>query len=168
MFIKNKVLFSGISNGKGVELIQNLSLTNTGFVLQRITDGEIVGSIYELKDGENEHMFVEVENPVQTLEADTIFMKDNTIIAGVVNELGFELCLSKSKNNETLYTGKKFIRIHDGQEMGNIIYLGIDHSYTGDKVGRVDKPQYYVEVEDVFNKEIMGDDQIEESIESDK
>jgi hypothetical protein len=157
MFIKNKVLFSGITNENGVNLLQTYKLTNTGYVLRRITDGENVGSIYELKSGENEHMFIEVENDVQSLEADTIFMKDNIIIAGVVNELGFELCLSKSKNNETLYTGKKFIRIHDGQEMGNVVYLGNDHSYTGDKVGRVDKPQYYIEVDDICesNEEVV-------------
>lgn len=157
MYLKNKMLFSGISNEKGVELIQAYNITNTGFVLQRITDGEIVGSVYELKSGENEHMFAEVENNVQTLEADKIFMKDNIIIAGVLNEIGFDLCLLKLKNKETLYTGKKFIRIHDGQEMENVVYLGNDHSYTGDKVGRVDKPQYYIEVDDIFesNEEVV-------------
>ena len=50
MFLKNKMLFSGISNEKGVELLQTYNINNTGFLLQRITDGENVGFLYELKD----------------------------------------------------------------------------------------------------------------------
>lgn len=149
MFLKNKMLYSGISNEKGVELIHTYNLTNTNFILKRITDGENVGSIYELKDGENENMFAEVLDTTQT--ENNIFMKDNTIIAGVLNEKGFDLCLYKLQNNEALYTGKKFIRIHDGQEMGNVIYLGIDYSYN--KKGRKDLPQYYLEVDDVIDSE---------------
>lgn len=153
MFLKNKMLFSGISNEKGVELIQTYNI-NTGYTIQRITNGEILGSFYELKENESEMMFV--ETPIKE-EDNTIFKKGNTIIAGVLNEIGFDLCLYKLKNNETLYTGKKFIRIHDGQEMGNVVHLGNDHSYTGDKVGRVDKPQYYIEVDDIFesNEEVV-------------
>jgi hypothetical protein len=155
MFLKNKMLFSGISNEKGVELLQTYNINNTGFVLQRITDGENVGSVYELKDGETKDMFAEVFNATQTLETNTTFMKNNIIIAGVLNEIGFDLCLYKLKNNETLYTGKKFIRIHDGQEMGNVIYLGVDYSY--DKKGREDLPQYYIEVEDkIDNSDVEG------------
>ena len=149
MFLKNKVLYSGISNEKGVELIHTYNLTNTGFVLQRITDGENVGSIYELKDGENENMFAEVLDTTQT----NTYMKDKTIIAGVLNEKGFDLCLYKLQNNEALYTGKKFVRIHDGQEMGNVIYLGIDYSYN--KKGREDLPQYYLEIDDVIDDSIV-------------
>ena len=50
--------------------------------------------------------------------------------------------------NNVMYAddGKKFVRIHDNQEMGNIIHLGIDYSY--DKKGRTDLPEYYMEVED--------------------
>ena len=152
MFLKNKMLFSGISNEKGVELIQTYNLTNTGYTIQRITDGEILGSFYELKENESEMMFVETQIKE---ENNTIFKKGNTIIAGVLNEIGFDLCLYKLKNNETLYTGKKFIRIHDGQEMGNVIYLGVDYSY--DKKGREDLPQYYIEVEDsIDNSDVEG------------
>lgn len=146
MFIKNKVLFSGISNEKGVELLHTYNLTNTGYTIQRITDGEILGSVYELKENESEMMFVETQIKE---ENNTIFKKDNTIIAGVLNEKGFDLCLYKLQNNEALYTGKKFIRIHDGQEMGNVIYLGVDYSYK--KTGRKDLPQYYLEVDDVID-----------------
>ena len=38
--------------------------------------------------------------------------------------------------------GMTFIRIHDGFEMGEEIYLGIDYS-TGEP--REDKPEYYKE-----------------------
>ena len=151
MFLKNKMLFSGISNEKGVELLQTYNL-NTGYTIRRITDGEILGSVYELKENESVMMFV--ETPIKE-EDNTTFMKNNTIIAGVLNEIGFDLCLYKLKNNEALYTGKKFIRIHDGQEMGNVIYLGVDYSY--DKKGREDLPQYYIEVEDrIDNSDVEG------------
>ena len=39
--------------------------------------------------------------------------------------------------------GMTFVRIHDGFEMGDTIYLGVDYS-TG--VPREDKPEYYREV----------------------
>ena len=39
--------------------------------------------------------------------------------------------------------GMTFVRIHDGFEMGEEIYLGIDYS-TGEP--REDKPEYYKEV----------------------
>ena len=39
--------------------------------------------------------------------------------------------------------GMTFVRIHDGFEMGEEIYLGIDYS-TGEP--REDKPEYYREV----------------------
>ena len=149
MFLKNKMLFSGISNEKGVELIENLKLTQTGFSILRITDGENVGAIYELKDGEHEDMFAEVLDTTQA--ENNIFMKDNTIIAGVLNETGFDLCLYKLQNNEALYTGKKLVRIHDGQEMGVVVHLGIDYSYN--KKGRKDLPQYYIEIADVVDSE---------------
>ena len=38
--------------------------------------------------------------------------------------------------------GMTFVRIHDGFEMGDEIYLGIDYS-TGEP--REDKPEYYKE-----------------------
>ena len=40
-------------------------------------------------------------------------------------------------------SGYTFVRIHDGFEMGEEIYLGIDYS-TGEP--REDKPEYYKEV----------------------
>ena len=43
----------------------------------------------------------------------------------------------------TAKEGMTFVRIHDGFDMGDTIYLGIDYS-TGEP--RVDKPEYYTEV----------------------
>lgn len=43
----------------------------------------------------------------------------------------------------TAQEGMTFIRIHDGFDMGDTIYLGVDYS-TGEP--RVDKPDFYQEV----------------------
>ena len=43
----------------------------------------------------------------------------------------------------TASEGMTFVRIHDGFEIGEEIYLGIDYS-TGEP--REDKPEYYKEV----------------------
>lgn len=115
--------------------------TNTGYQVQRIIDGALLGSTYELKSYEVPEMFIEVDDGLKS----THYSKNNVIIANVNNEQGFDICINK----EDLYTGKKFVRIHDGFEMGNVIYLGIDYSY--DKKGRVDLPKYYMEVEDRIN-----------------
>ena len=139
MLINNKILYAGITTEEGLELINNGIVVNTGYQIQRITDGALLGSVYELKDYEDERMFIEIDDGLNS----SIFSKDNIIIAGVENEIGFDLCIKQ----EHLFTGKKFIRIHDGLEMGNVIYLGIDYSY--DRKGRVDLPKYYVEVEDI-------------------
>ena len=48
----------------------------------------------------------------------------------------------KENNIITASEGMTFIRIHDGFDMGDTIYLGIDYS-TG--VPREDKPEYYRE-----------------------
>ena len=45
-------------------------------------------------------------------------------------------------NRITAESGYTFVRIHDGFEMGEEIYLGIDYS-TGEP--REDKPEYYRE-----------------------
>ena len=45
-------------------------------------------------------------------------------------------------NRITAESGYTFVRIHDGFEMGEEIYLGIDYS-TGE--AREDKPEYYRE-----------------------
>ena len=42
----------------------------------------------------------------------------------------------------TASEGMTFVRIHDGFEMGDTIYLGVDYS-TGEP--REDKPEYYRE-----------------------
>ena len=139
MLIKNNVLYAGVSNDKGAELLDKGIVIDTGYTLVKITNGEFVGSRHALEVGENEKMFIEVKNN----NVGNHFIKDNTIIAGVENEAGFDLCIKQ----ENLYTGKKFLRVHDGLDFGNIIYLGNDYSY--DKNGRVDLPIYYVEVEDV-------------------
>lgn len=139
MLIKNNVLYAGVTNDKGAELLDKGIVIDTGYTLVKITNGEFCGSRHALEVGENEKMFIEVMNN----NVGNHFIKDNIIIAGVENEAGFELCIKQ----ENLYTGKKFIRVHDGEDFGNIIYLGNDYSY--DKNGRVDLPIYYVEVEDV-------------------
>lgn len=139
MLINNKILYAGITNEEGLKLIEQNIVVNTGYQIQRITDGSLLGIKYELKDYEDERLFIEVDDGLNSSK----FIKDNIIIAGVENEIGFDLCIKQ----EDLFTGKKFIRIHDGFEMGNVIYLGIDFSY--DKKGRVDLPKYYVEVEDI-------------------
>ena len=46
-------------------------------------------------------------------------------------------------NRITAESGYTFVRIHDGFEMGEEIYLGIDYS-TGEP--REDNPEYYREV----------------------
>lgn len=139
MFIKNNVLYAGVTNDKGVELLDKGIVTDTGYTLVKITNGEFVGSRHALEVGENEKMFIEIMNN----NVGNHFIKNNTIIAGAENEAGFDLCIKQ----ENLYTGKKFLRVHDGLDFGNIIHLGNDYSY--DKKGRVDLPIYYVEVEDV-------------------
>lgn len=139
MYIKNNVLYAGVTNEKGAELLDKGIVIDTGYTLVKITNGEFVGSRHALESGENEKIFIEVMNN----NVGNHFIKDNTIIAGVENEAGFDLCIKQ----ENLYTGKKFLRVHDGLDFGNIIYLGNDYSY--DKNGRVDLPIYYVEVEDV-------------------
>ena len=49
----------------------------------------------------------------------------------------------KQENNRiTASEGMTFVRIHDGFEMGDQIYLGIDYS-TGEP--REDLPEYYKE-----------------------
>ena len=49
----------------------------------------------------------------------------------------------QENNRITAESGYKFVRIHDGFEMGEEIYLGIDYS-TGEP--RTDLPEYYREV----------------------
>ena len=143
MLVKNKTIYSGISNEKGLKLIEDGIVTKTGYSVQKVTNGEKLGSIYEMGYNELKGMFTETDDGLNSSK----FIKNNTIIAGVENEIGFDLCIKQ----ENLFTGKKFIRIHDGFEMGNIIYLGIDFSY--DKKGRVDLSKYYVEVEDIIELE---------------
>ena len=48
----------------------------------------------------------------------------------------------QENNKITAEIGYTFVRIHDGFEMGDTIYLGVDYS-TG--VPREDKPEYYRE-----------------------
>ena len=135
MFKKDNTLYAGISNENGA----NLNIENTGYLVQRITDGEKLGSIYEMQEGEDERMFIEI---LDESFVSPHFVKNNVIIAGVKNEYGFDLCIQQ----KDLYTSRKFIRIHDGVEMGNKISLGIDYSY--DKKGRKDLPMHYLEVEE--------------------
>ena len=49
----------------------------------------------------------------------------------------------QDNNIITASEGMTFVRIHDGFEMGEVIYLGVDYS-TGEP--REDKPEYYREV----------------------
>ena len=53
----------------------------------------------------------------------------------------------QENNKITAESGYTFVRIHDGFEMGEEIYLGIDYS-TGEP--REDKPEYYRE-ESIIN-----------------
>jgi hypothetical protein len=146
MYIKNNVIYAGITSEKGLDFINNNSVINTGYVLKRITDGKIFGVSYELQGYEQPEMFIEIDDN----EYVNHFEKNRTIIAGVYNEEGFDLCINK----ENLYTMKKFVRIHDGQEMGNIIYLGQDFSYYyNEGLPRYDLSKYYVEVDDVLENE---------------
>ena len=50
--------------------------------------------------------------------------------------------MTQENNIITASEGMTFVRIHDGFEMGEEIYLGIDYS-TG--TPRVDLPEYYRE-----------------------
>lgn len=135
MFIKNNILYAGVSNENGA----NLNVVNAGYLIQRITDGVILGSTYKMQDGEDERIFIEI---VDDSMLSNIFVKNNIMIAGVKNENGFDVCIKQ----EILYTGKKFVRIHDGQDMGNIVFLGVDYSYN--PKGRKDLPIYYIEIEE--------------------
>ena len=48
------------------------------------------------------------------------------------------------ENNKIIASeGMTFVRLHDGFEMGETIYLGIDYS-TGEP--RIDRPDFYKEV----------------------
>ena len=51
--------------------------------------------------------------------------------------------MTQENNRITAESGYTFVRIHDGFEMGEEIYLGIDYS-TGE--AREDKPEYYKKV----------------------
>lgn len=135
MFIKDNILYAGVSNENGAKL----NVVNTGYSIQRITDGVILGSTYKMQNGEDERLFIEI---VDDSTLSNIFVKDNIMIAGVKNKNGFDVCIKQ----ENLYTGKKFVRIHDGQDMGNIVYLGVDYSYN--LKGRKDLPIYYIEIEE--------------------
>ena len=135
MFIKNNILYAGVSNENGA----NLNVVNTGYLIQIITDGVILGSTYKMQNDEDERIFIEI---VDDSMLSNIFVKDNIMIAGVKNENGFDVCIKQ----ENLYTGKKFVRIHDGQDMGNIVFLGVDYSYNPN--GRKDLPIYYIEIEE--------------------
>lgn len=145
MYIKNNILYAGVTNDKGAELLDKGIVTDTGYTLVKITNGQTFGNRYELAPDENEHLFIEIKND----NIGTHYMKDRTIIAGAYNEASFDIYIKQ----EDLYTGKKFIRVHDGLEFGNIIYLGNDYSY--DKNGRFDIPIYYVEVEDEIPQETV-------------
>jgi len=57
--------------------------------------------------------------------------------------------MTKEGNKITAEKGMVFKRIHDGFVFGNIIVLGYDFS-TGKR--RIDKPEYYEEIEDVSDK----------------
>lgn len=155
MYKIDRTLYAGITNENGLNFINEYEIKNTGYSIQRITDGEILGLSYEMKGYEVESMFIEIEYDVEIEEKDKeniVFEKNRIIIAGVYNEVGFDLCV----NRENLYTGKKFVRIHDGQEMGNIIYLGMDYSYNRNKP-RFDLSTYYYEVED--NSVLINDEE---------
>ena len=56
----------------------------------------------------------------------------------------------QENNRITASEGMTFVRIHDGFEMGEEIYLGIDYS-TG--VPRTDLPEYYKEELMTINNE---------------
>ena len=58
--------------------------------------------------------------------------------------------MTRENNIITAESGYTFVRIHDGFEMGEEIYLGIDYS-TGEP--REDLPEYYREVLITNNKE---------------
>ena len=50
--------------------------------------------------------------------------------------------MTQVNNRITAESGYTFVRIHDGFEIGDTIYLGVDYS-TGEP--REDKPEYYRE-----------------------
>lgn len=146
MYKKNNIIYAGITNENGAMLVDDFVVNKTGYLIQRITDGAVLGVKYEMLDNEKDSMFIEIDDK----EKSNNFEKDRVIIAGVYNEVGFDLCINK----EDLFTGKKFIRIHDGQEMGNIIYLGNDYSYSKNiDLPRYDLSKYYFEVDDVLENE---------------
>ena len=58
--------------------------------------------------------------------------------------------MTQENNRITAESGYTFVRIHDGFEMGEEIYLGIDYS-TGEP--REDKPEYYREEIITINNE---------------
>ena len=73
MFKKENTLYAGISNENGV----NLNIKNTGYYVQRITDGEKLGSVYEMQEGEDERIFIEV---LDESFVSSHFVKNNVII----------------------------------------------------------------------------------------
>lgn len=135
MLIVNKTLYAGLTNEKALELMP----CNTGYQLQRITDGQKLGVCYTLNENETPEMFIEIDDELTS----DYFVKDNILIAGVENEDGFALCINRKKLN----TGKTFVRIHDNIKIGNKIYLGRDYSYYKDQY-RIDLPKYYLLIDD--------------------
>jgi hypothetical protein len=147
MIEKDNVIYAGLTTEKGIELFNSIPSLKTGYTFKRITDGENVGNKIELTNQKEKGLYVETEEDevVQYFVKKGYYQKDNAIYAGVLNENGYQLYIS-SKNP---WTGKKFIRIHDGYEFGSEIHLGLDWSYyKEEKTYRVDKPEYYLIVDD--------------------
>ena len=114
----------------------------TGYNIIRVNDGANLGPVYTLQDGEDPRLFIEVEDGLDSNHFN-YFKVGNSIYAGITTNEAAQLC----DRGLITYTGKKFIRIHDGFDMGCKIVLGIDYSYDINQP-RTDLPKYYLEIED--------------------
>lgn len=132
MILVDNTLYAGITQKTDLNC-------PTGYSIVRVTDGANLGSSYTLQDGENPRLFIEADDGLDV----NYFKKGNVIYAGIATNEAAALC----DEGTVTYTGKKFIRIHDGADMGIRIELGIDYSYDANHP-RADLPKYYLEVED--------------------
>lgn len=146
MILKDNIIYAGITTEKGIELFESIEEMKTGYVFKRVTDGQIVGNKVILKNEKEINMYIEVEEEASLInEYEDFIEEDGIIYAGVTTKEGIEIF----KSMENPYTGKRFIRIHDGLLFGNQIQLGNDYSYRKTLEGvRKDLSSYYAVVDD--------------------
>ncbi|MGL6131970.1 MAG: hypothetical protein ACRCZ9_10190 [Fusobacteriaceae bacterium] len=144
MFLNDGELYAGVTSLKGVAIFNAIPSIETGYTLKRITDGVIVGNKVRLKNPKEINMYLEVQISDACIK--NLPLEKNGIIYAGLDSIE---SISLFDSMESPYTGKKFVRIHDGVEFGNKIQLGDDYSYNGTIDGvRKDARYYYVQMED--------------------